>query len=97
MHVLKATGPVLLTQMIDAYRLAYPSAGITVYPKAYFYPMNLTAEAWETRHDEPRPGACAAAEAYPEAFAVHRFAQSWLQEYEDHFFQQRRREERGRS
>ena len=99
MHVLKATGPVLLTQMIDAYRLAYPSAAegggggsITVYPKAFFYPMNLTAESWETRHDAE---GCAVAEAYPEAYAVHRFAQSWLSEYEEHFFRRRREEQVG--
>ena len=37
--------------MVDVYRAFFPDATVTVFPKKHFYPLELTAEQWNTRFE----------------------------------------------
>ena len=84
MHVLKSTGPVLLTQVIDLYRELYGSSSVTVLERSYLFPIDIKGSAWSDRHNCIQSGNCR--EQYPEAYGIHHFSQSWLEDYEKNVF-----------
>ena len=89
MHVLKSTGPVLLTQVIDLYRELYGSSSVTVLERSYLFPIDIKGSAWSDRHNCIQSGNCR--EQYPEAYGIHHFSQSWLEDYEKTYFLTKRK------
>ena len=84
MHVLKSTGPVLLTQVVDLYHSMYGSDSVKVLDRMLFFPLSIEGKAWNERHRCIVEDNCQ--ETFKDSLAIHHFSQSWLADYETTVF-----------